>query len=125
MHIQRRLVGGGAAAIIIVSLCPWATAFGLLTVSGVQCRFGLGTLLAGILVVLLEVRPAWLARHAGWALRHARVIIVGLAALVTVLCGLVLVGLGTYGTFASADWGLYLTVLAAVVMGWAALGANR
>ena len=101
---------------MIGSICPWATAFGFFSLSGLQCRFGWGTLLAGGVLVVLEARPAWLGRQLGWAVRHARGLQLATSGLAVLMCLFVVLGLGASGPLMSTDWGLYLTLVAAVAV---------
>ncbi len=118
MKTKQRSVTIGAAAMMIGSVCPWATAFGFFPMNGLQCRFGWGTMLAGVLLVMLELQPAWLSRQLGWAVRHARAVQVATSALAILLCLFVILGFSVNGPLLSADWGLYLTLVAAVAVIW-------
>jgi hypothetical protein len=122
MRTKQRSVTVGAAAMMIGSICPWATAFGFFSLNGLQCRFGWGTLIAGGLLVMLEAQPVWLTRQLGWAVQHARQLELATAGLAVVLCLFVIVGFGVSGPLVSTDWGLYFTLVAAVAV---ILGAVR
>ncbi len=122
MRTQQRLVIVGATAMMIGSLCPWAIVYGFFPVNGLQCRLGWGTLLAGGLLATLEVRPAWLGRRLGPVLRHERWVKLGITGLATALCLLVILGFDLGGgPLLQTDWGVYVTLLAAVAVVWATL----
>jgi hypothetical protein len=125
MQAKRRLVIGGAVLMMLGSACPWATVFGVLPLSGLQCRVGWGTLLAGALLAALEARPAWFSRQLGVLVRHERGVKVGVSALAVLLCVLVMLGVSGGGVLVQTDWGLYLTLLAAVAVIGATLGRTQ
>lgn len=106
---------------MVGSTCPWGTALGFFPMTGIQCRFGWGTLLAGALLVLPEMRPAWLGRQLGWVLRHGRAITQATSGLALLLCLFVTVSFNLSGPLVSADWGLYLTLVAALAVVWSSV----
>ncbi len=121
MRTQRRLVITGAALMMIGSICPWATVFGFFPVNGLQCRFGWGTLLIGGLLVTLEAQPTWLGRPLAPVVRHERLVKLGASGVAIALCVLVILGFSGGGAVLQTDWGLYLTLIAAVAVVWATL----
>ena len=97
---------------IVSSLCPWVSILGAIDLSGLQCRLGWATLLAGAGIVLVQQRPRWLADRAAWVLDRERLVCGLLATCAVVACLIILLGLGSVGPFMRANWGLYLSILA-------------
>jgi hypothetical protein len=98
------------------SFWAWATALSFFPLNGLRCRFGWGTWLAGALLVISDAHPARPSRHFARTLRHERGVTSATGGLVILGCLFVIVSVS--GPLPSADWDLYLTLIAAVAAIW-------
>lgn len=121
MQTKRRLGIGAAVTMMLGSICPWAGALGLISLNGLQCRFGWVTLLAGGLLITLELRPLSTSHKLRWLSRYQRAFQLGMSSLSVVTCLLATWDCSAGGPLVQAEWGLYLTLVAAVVVVGSAL----
>lgn len=103
---------------IIGSMCPWATALGLVGVNGLQVHLGWVTLGAGLAIGALQITPAHVLARTGWVQRRLPLIELLLGAAGLLACLLVILGLSGYGVLISPAWGVYVTLIAAAVITW-------
>lgn len=112
--------------LMLGSLTPWASFLGLAQASGLQVGFGWVTLLAGALAVTLALAPAWLRRRPGLWAQRARVLL-GAGVISALDCLLVILGAShsQYGPAIGPQWGVFLTLLAAIALCLLARGEQR
>jgi len=107
-----------AGLMMLGSICPWASLFGLASASGLAVYFGWVTLLAGVAILALTRRP-------GLVTRRRRRCAIALGVVGALVCGLVILGVSDSqdGAALQAGWGVYLTLIASISAGWSARSA--
>jgi hypothetical protein len=122
---RTRALKGAAAFLIFGSLCPWVSALGFVSVSGLQLKYGWVTFGSG--VAMLVLLSSLGRRHSfGLSGRQRRRVIVFLGLICATVCVLVIVGIGaTNYAIVQPEWGLYTTLAAAATATWSAGAADR
>ena len=122
---RTRALKTAAAILIFGSLCPWVSALGFVSLTGLQLRYGWVTFGSGVAMLAL-LRSLGRPRSLGLSGRRRRRVIVILGLLCVTVCVLIIVGVGrTNYAIVQPEWGLYLTLVAAATATWSAAAANR
>ena len=117
---RRRTLSVAGSLMLLGSLCPWASALGLVAVSGLSLKLGWLTLAAGLSILLLHRNPGRLQGIAA-VQAHRRTLIRGAAGLSMLACLFVILGVSSAGYgLVEPSWGCFLTLLSAGAAFWAA-----